>query len=537
MRRLTYILGILCLVACSQPVAVQTETTENNWYRPEVDLGQLFIDIQMSQIFPDSKTFVDCTPIKQPSKIVEEYNVLKDSEDFDMLTFVKANFRIPEENSTEQTLDNDPDLGTHLMKHWDFLTRNNDSISYPSTLFALPKDYVVPGGRFREIYYWDSYFTMLGLMASERDDLAINMVDNFAYLIDEIGFIPNGNRTYYLGRSQPPFFSSMVMLLGEKSGVDSIVKYLPQLEREYDFWMDGVNSVGIGNPINHVVMMEDSVILNRYWDKFDTPRPESYREDVELAEHAEDKNLLYRNVRAAAASGWDFSTRWFKDPEKFESIITTEIIPVDLNCLLYQTELAISQLAAQKGDKAKSDAFKQKAAVRKDAILKYCWNPKEGYFTDYIFTESKFSPYITAAGNFPLYYGLATQGQADSQAIIMQQNLLSPGGLVTTKFDSEQQWDSPNGWAPLQWIAIKGFEKYGSTDLSYQIADRWLGVNEKVYANTGKMMEKYNVMDTTLLAGGGEYPTQDGFGWTNGVALAIIKDLQIPEMDTTLILK
>ncbi len=525
MKRLTYIL-LVSIVACAQP-GKEVQQTENNLYRPEIDLGELFHDIQMAGIFQDSKTFVDCTPIKSPEQILDEYQSSKNNDGFSLEAFVKTNFELPKEIKLTKEIDKNPDLAVHLSNHWDFLTRSGDSTTGTSTLLPLPNSYVVPGGRFREIYYWDSYFTMLGLIASGKEDLAGNMVDNFAYLIDEVGFIPNGNRTYYLGRSQPPFFASMVMLIGQNSGMESVKKYLPQLEKEYAFWMNGVENLQNTGATNHVVKLSDGSVLNRYWDQFDTPRPESYREDVELAEKVNDKKALYRNIRAAAASGWDFSTRWFKDAEKFESIRTTDIIPVDLNCLLYEEELAISKLAQLSGDQEKATEFSQKAEARKAAILKYCWDAESGYFTDYIFTEEQYSPYITAAGNFPLYFKIADKDQANAQAAVVQKNLLAPGGIVTTKIDSGQQWDAPNGWAPLQWIAIKGFENYEINDLSADIANRWIRVNTKVYANTSKMMEKYNVMDTTLLAGGGEYPTQDGFGWTNGVALAILKDLEI----------
>ena len=159
--------------------------------------------------------------------------------------------------------------------------------------------------------------------------------------------------------------------------------------------------------------------------------------------------------------------------------------------------------------------------------MNFCWDEKNGYFTDYVFTDQLLSPYLTLAGNYPLYFKISTEEQAKLQAESVMSNLLEPGGLATTTINSGQQWDLPNGWAPLQWISIKGFEHYGMNDYAADVESRWIRINEKVYASTGKMMEKYNVVDTSLIAGGGEYPTQDGFGWTNGVALALIKDLEI----------
>ena len=149
-----------------------------------------------------------------------------------------------------------------------------------SSLLPLPQPYVVPGGRFREIYYWDSYFTMLGLEESGRRDLVVDMVHDFAYLIDTYGHVPNGTRTYYLSRSQPPFFFEMVGLLSSDDPARAFVRYLPELKREYAFWMEGAQSLRRGRAHRRVVALPDGSILNRYWDDRDTPRDESYREDT-----------------------------------------------------------------------------------------------------------------------------------------------------------------------------------------------------------------------------------------------------------------
>ncbi|MES2881464.1 MAG: trehalase family glycosidase, partial [Bacteroidota bacterium] len=206
------------------------------------------------------------------------------------------------------------------------------------------------GGRFGEIYYWDSYFTMLGLKASGKTAMIENMLKNFSFLIDTLGYIPNGNRSYFLGRSQPPFFAAMVNLLSEakkntKEKNGSVqVKYLPQLLKEYEFWMRGATDLNENNiAVNRVVLLPDGSILNCYSDEFSAPRPESFKEDVELAEKLLDKKKLFKNLRAACESGWDFSSRWYKNENDFTSIHTTEIIPVDLNCLLYNLEQTIAE--------------------------------------------------------------------------------------------------------------------------------------------------------------------------------------------------
>ncbi len=163
------------------------------------------------------------------------------------------------------------------------LTRSTKNVEKWDSLLPLPESYVVPGGRFREIYYWDSYFTMLGLAESGHWDKVADMVANFGYEIDAWGHIPNGNRTYYLSRSQPPFFAFMVELLAQHEGDDALKEYLPQLQKEYTYWMEGVETLQPGQQNQRVVKLEDGSVLNRYWDDRDTPRPESWVEDIATA--------------------------------------------------------------------------------------------------------------------------------------------------------------------------------------------------------------------------------------------------------------
>ncbi|RYE30021.1 MAG: response regulator, partial [Sphingobacteriales bacterium] len=232
----------------------------------------------------------------------------------------------------------------HIRCLWDVLTRQPVPASSGSLLF-LPHAYVVPGDRFREVYYWDSFFTMLGLQVHGRWDLIQNMIDNFSYLIDTIGFIPNGNRTYYLSRAHPPFYSLMIKLLEEKKGIGTLEKYKVRLQKEYDFWMDGANNLSEStDAIRRVVRMPDGSILNRYWDDSTKPRPESYEEDVELVHTLYEDEIKYRHIRAAAESGWDFSSRWFEDGKSMSTIDTTNIIPIDLNTLLYHHELVLADV-------------------------------------------------------------------------------------------------------------------------------------------------------------------------------------------------
>jgi alpha,alpha-trehalase len=486
------------------------------------NLGELFEQVQLQAVFPDSKTFVDCTPKTDLSSIHDRYDAVKNSKDFDLKAFVHEHFIMPKNYATDYKSDKQLPVSEHIENLWDVLTREPEESH--NSLIPLPHSYVVPGGRFREIYYWDSYFTMLGLQISNRIDLVENMVDNFSDLIHRFGYIPNGNRTYYLGRSQPPFFACMVRLLSEEKGENTLVKYLPSLQKEYDFWMKGSHELSKGNNCNRrVVLLPDGSILNRYCDGNEFPRPEAYKEEIKWTKDVADKKTMYLNLRGACESGWDFSSRWYKLENDFSSIHTTDIIPVDLNCLLQYLELTIATAYELSGDSSASVKFKTLAGKRAEAIQKYCWNEEKGFYFDYDWKDNIQKNWLTVAAAFPLYFELASQEQADSVAAILKEKFVGPGGLLTTLANTTQQWDAPNGWAPLQWIAIKGLAKYGFTDLAKDITTKWIHINEKVYENTGKMMEKYNVVDTNLKAGGGEYPAQDGFGWTNGVYLALEK--------------
>jgi alpha,alpha-trehalase len=493
------------------------------------DLGELFVQVQLQSIFPDGKTFVDCKPKFSISEIRSRYEEQKVQPGFNLASFVEDHFTVPSLPSAEYESVTGRPITEHIELLWNVLTRKADESG--SSLIPLPNVYVVPGGRFREMFYWDSYFTMLGLEVSGKINMIEDMVDNFSFLIQRYNYIPNGNRTYFLGRSQPPFYASMVNLLsaakkgrGVLEAENTLIKYLPQLEKEYGFWMQGMEELNANNiSVKRVTLLPDGSILNHYWDEFDSPRPESYKEDVELAKNIEDKCSLFRNLRAACESGWDFSSRWFKREGEFTSIHTTEIIAVDLNCLLFNLELTIANAYGFLNDKAAADKYILLAEKRKNAINKYCWNDQTNFYYDYDYVAKGLKTALTLAAVYPLFFQVAGKEMVEHVAGNLKSNFLHAGGLHTTTKITSQQWDSPNGWAPLQWIAVKGLINYGHYELAGEIATRWITLNENVYNNTGKMMEKYNVVSTDLAAGGGEYQSQDGFGWTNGVYLALKK--------------
>ena len=485
---------------------------------PRVLFKDLFVAVQTSKVFPDSKTFADAIPKSSPSEILARFHAAKPVSREALSDFVEANFILPVQVSGSASPPEKVSIERHIDLLWDPLTRSTTTAPRSASLLSLPEPYVVPGGRFRELYYWDSYFTMLGLAESGRHDLVEHMVRDFAYLIDLYGHVPNGTRSYYLSRSQPPFFYAMVGLLNAQDPADSYARYLPQLRREYAFWMEGEAGLKRGTAHRRVVAMPDGAILNRYWDDADAPRDESYSEDTELARSSgRVPAQLYRDVRAAAESGWDFGSRWFADGVNLASINTTEIIPIDLNSLLFGLEDAISLGCSRAHHAACAAEFGHRASARRGAVNHYLWDAAGGVFRDYRWVKQVQVPRISAATLYPLFAALASQPQAVAVAAAVSRDLLKSGGIVTTPVVSGQQWDAPNGWPPLQWIGVSGLRRYSLSPLAETLACRWMANVNRVYAESGKLVEKYDVLATGRPGGGGEYPLQDGFGWTNGI--------------------
>jgi alpha,alpha-trehalase len=514
---------------------------------PDKIYGQLFLDVQNGNVFPDSKTFVDCTPKRKPTDIMYDYGLAKGS-GLDLKKFVADNFNMPEGPPAYDNVMQEKDVVKHIKSLWSILKRDADKSTEGSSLLGLPNAYIVPGGRFREIYYWDSYFTMLGLKESGEEKMIESMIENFAFLITTYGHIPNGNRSYYISRSQPPFFCMMVELLASIKGDAVYKKYLPAMQKEYDYWMEGAATLKNGSSFKRVAKLKDGTILNRYWDDLDIPRQEGFVEDTKTADAAStekmmtmrfaneqamnsfkqesDKNI-FKNLRAGACSGWDFSSRWFADANKISTIRVLDIAPIDLNSLMYKMETILSKTYELTKQKNLQTKFNGLATKRMQGIEKYFFSKGINFYSDYNFVENSTTDIPTAAALYPLNFITKSQKSystiGNAAKIFIEKYLLKDGGIVSTPNNTGQQWDAPNGWAPQQWMVITGLENCNQKVLAKDIAMRWIKLNNDVYLRTNKLMEKYNVVDLKLEAGGGEYPSQDGFGWTNGVLLALIK--------------
>ena len=502
------LLAALALVA---PAAAQVPLS------PAQRFGDLYRQVEMRRLFPDSKTFADATPKRADAAILAAYARCRCGTDASLRRFVVANFTIPA-LPIARPQPRLP-LARHIDRLWPQLTRETRTVPAGSSALPLPEPYVVPGGRFREMYYWDSYFTMLGLPIAGRQDLVEGMIADFGSLLDRYGRIPNGARTYYLSRSQPPVFYLMAGLSRDPATLATRTR---QLRVEHAFWMAGEKALKPGQQRARVVRLPDGALLNRYWDDRDDPRDESYREDAELASATpgRDPRHLYRDLRAAAESGWDFSSRWFADGRTLATIRTTRIAPVDLNSLLVGLEQAIAANCRRLRDAPCAGEFTARAAARTAAIRRHLWNGR--FFADYDLDAGAANDRLTAATIFPLFARIATPDQARATARAFTP-LVGPGGVGATLVPSGQQWDAPNGWAPHQWVAIQGLRAYGETALATRIKAAWLAGVAREYAASGKLLEKYDVAERRP-GGGGEYPNQDGFGWTNGVTRALLAE-------------
>ncbi|CAK7335783.1 unnamed protein product [Dovyalis caffra] len=408
------------------------------------------------------------------------------------------------------------------------------------TLLPLPEAGIVPGSRFREVYYWDSYWVIRGLLASKMYETAKAIVTNLIFLLDSYGYVLNAGRAYCTNRSQPPLLSAMVYEIYNRTcDVELIRKALPALLKEHAFWNSEIHKATIQDAqgCNHN--------LSRYYAMWNKPRPESSTIDKESASKLLDnsvKQQFYRDLASAAESGWDFSTRWMS-----YNLSTTSILPVDLNVYILKMELDIAFLAKVLGHKSTMESFLEAAEARKNAINSVFWNDEMGQWLDYRLTNGTVCKesetwqacnqnHNAYASNFiPLWIDLFHSDAALVEKVersFQSSGLVHAFGIATSVINSGQQWDFPNGWAPLQHMIVEGLLRSGlkeARSLAEDIAVRWIKTNYAAYKKTGAMHEKYDVRKCGEFGGGGEYIPQTGFGWSNGVVLAFLEEFGWPE--------
>jgi alpha,alpha-trehalase len=435
----------------------------------------------------------------------------------------------------------------------------------PQGLLYLPNKYVVPGGRFNEMYGWDSYFILLGLVRDGRLDLARGIVENFLFEIEHYGTVLNANRTYYLSRSQPPFLTSMILAVyrAEKTAGHDDQQWLRHAyeiaAKDYGNWVRPPHLAG-------------NTGLSRYYDYGDSPAPESLQDEtgyyrqvagyflvhpelaatylagegsrqrgagsaytVQVCEPATTMERpkcntagtvrlstdYYRGDRSMRESGFDVSFRFGP-----YGAATHHFAPVGLNSLLYKTEKDLESMSRMLGKRAEAEKWKQRASTRKALINRYLWNANRSLFFDYNFETGAQSSYEYVTTFYPLWAGLATREQA--RAVVGNLKIFEqPGGLATSATKSGGQWDYPYGWAPLQVLAVEGMRRYGYNDDSNRVSFEFLSTVAQNFRREGTIREKYNVVTRSSEAQVtvGYHINVVGFGWTNGVFLQLLHEL------------
>ncbi|KAI6192146.1 Trehalase [Aphelenchoides bicaudatus] len=499
--------------------------------------GRILEAVMAFRLFNDSKTFVDLPLAKAPEDIITAFesqfptddDITRDAiNEFVETNFVKDSGKemeecdLPDWTEKPELLvgikdDKLREFALSVNGIWKRLCRrfkkevaeNPDRFS----LIYVPGKFIVPGGRFREYYYWDSFWIIKGLLASGMYETTRSVLLNFVHIVNTVGFIPNGGRIYYLARSQPPMLIPMFYEYLEATGDFAFVEeHLPTLEKEFEFWNQRRNvSVQVGS---------ESYQMYQYRAESNVPRPESYREDVELVKDVEswnDKAMVWKNLASAAEAGYDFSSRWFQNYTELASIDTTNIVEVDLNSFMCWNMEILSHFYSkiQGGEEKEKTVF---------------WVDKEDGWYDFNLREKKnnieFYPSNVAPFFTRCYDSL---DHLKSERVYQKLKTFGAFGFnsgIPTSLhkNTGQQWDSAEfSWPPLEHMIIDGLRRSESPRLqeyAYEIAKVWIRVNYNTFNRTGVFWEKYDV--DGQIGSGGEYVVQAGFGWTNGVVLDLL---------------
>jgi alpha,alpha-trehalase len=359
------------------------------------------------------------------------------------------------------------------------------------------------------MYYWDCYFMTLGIVGTQHENMILDMIENFAYLIERFGFIPNGSRYYFTSRSQPPFFTQLLRI-----GYDIKTKRHDADSKEFLDRMRGLacrehETAWLGSDFRHERLVHRG--LSRYRDV-----------------NANDFN-------ASCESGWDHSMRCAGRESDRESGRWMEHLPVCLNSILYMRERDLEWAAKELGDTAAEQRWDERADARAATMHELMWNEEHKFYYDYDFRHGKIDKYESLAGFYPLWAGVATKAQAQYVVRYWLPKFMHPGGLATSLAPglTGRQWAYPNGWAPLQWIVAAGLDRYGYVNEAQVIRRWWCDNCAYVFRNgagtgalgRGALIEKYNVAHVGELPDPGLYGTGVGFGWSNAVFTDFAKAL------------
>lgn len=514
--------------------------------------GELLHTVQMAHLFKDSKTFVDMKLKKPPSETIEIFKNFMQSKNnapnvTDIQNFVNDNFEDRGKEFVSWTPDdwhenprfvnlirneNLKKFANDLNGIWKILGRKmiDDVYEHPElySIIPVPNPVIVPGGRFIEFYYWDSYWVIRGLLYSQMHHTARGMLSNFLSIIQRYGFIPNGGRVYYSKRSQPPLLAAMIKSYVEFTHDEQFaIDAVPTLAAEFEYFVD-----------THMVEVNGHK-LAVYRDSSVGPRPESYREDFENAmifDTPEKKQEFYSNIAAGAESGMDFSSRWFingngTNEGNLTDIKCRDIVAVDLNAILYWNAKLIAEFYLLDNNIEKATEYETKAAKILEAIEAVLWNEEVGVWLDYDLINKKPRNYFVPTNLSPLWAKAFNRKDTKkiSESVLKYLRDLKidkyPGGIPNTLQQSGEQWDFPNAWPPTQYVVIQGLENLQTPeakDMSKSLAYKWVQSNYQAFVTTKAMHEKYDASVFGGTGGGGEYETQLGFGWSNGLVIELL---------------
>lgn len=472
MKNILVLFLAIGLVSCGDSVR------KKEYKSPDEVYGELFEKSVVALTEFDPKQIADAIPKGKPEDIIEKYKIDSKEHNFDIAAFFKANFTIPSYSENQIAGKN---ITEYIENYWDSNQRKPHDDE--SGLIPTRLPYLVSGGKFEEYEYQSMYFSICGLMATQKDSMAMGLMLNSIQFIQDFDKVPAGNRSYMLSRSSQPFLSLSLEKIF-KNDPKGLLKYLANLTKEYQYWMSSENkeealaqteAKKMSSAFKKVVFLENDHILNRYNDSTNRPRPEAYSTDKKWA--AANKTT-YQDIRASDEANWTFSNRW----RGTSGFTPTQILPVDLNALLYHYETTLAKAYDLKGEPNYANSFKALAAKRKEVFNKTFWNEEKGYFFDYDFKTKTQLNKMTLAGIYPLITGLASNAQATKIAQNIEKYFLKPGGLSNIA-------DEETGSAGLQMVTIQGLEKYGFKELASKIKARWLANNTQYFAKTNKIEE------------------------------------------------
>jgi alpha,alpha-trehalase len=472
MKNFIFIIICFLLFSCGETI------TQKEYKSPDKQYGELFDAVQKQQLFGDDKVFADAIPIGSVEEIIKKYQKEKKQSGFDLKQFVLKNFKIPNYEISKSTLSFDDFINQTL------LTLVREPKDDSGSLIPTRKKYISGGHKFEELNYFNSYFDFLALKSLGKDSLANEIVVNCAQYIQDFGHVPAGNRSYMLSGSNFPVFAMMV---NDLKNPEMAAAYASALTKEYQFWMSSeskeeseaqVEAQKTNKDVfNKVVFLPENNLLNRYFDSTNTARPDFYLKDIKSKNNVE--------IRTEAESGWENSSRWVVNG----NLAATSFLHLDLNASLYFMEKMLADIYKKKNKPEYAASFENLANKRKAIFDKYFWNEQAGYYFDYNFKVKKQSEIASLAAIWPLYFGLASQKQADLVLNKIEKDFLKNGGLI-----NEVSQNATDGSAQMQWICFETFKKYGRNELANQIKDKWLKTNQQYYAAKGRLVEKLNVI-------------------------------------------